>query len=225
MKPKILIVDDEVDLLDILAYNLSKSGYEIDTAKSGEDALETITHNPSAYSLILLDVMMSGMNGFQTAEKLRESGDDTPVIFLTALDTESDLLRGFSVGADDYISKPFSIKEVIARVKAVISRSPHKSGAIKVAGITIDKNAKTVSVADEVVNLTKTEYQLLLTMAQEPGRIFSREELMDRVWGDGCFVEARTVDVHITRLRKKLGHAGEAIVKRSGYGYCIKEKE
>lgn len=223
MKPKILIVDDEVDLLDILAYNLSKNGYEIDTARSGEEALETIARNPSAYSLILLDVMMGGINGFQTALKLREKGDDTPVIFLTALDTESDLLHGFSVGADDYISKPFSVKEVIARVKAVISRSPHKSGTINIAGITIDRNTKSVSVSDETVNLTKTEYQLLLTMAQEPGRIFTREELMDRVWGDGCFVEARTVDVHITRLRKKLGHAGESIVNRSGYGYCIKE--
>lgn len=225
MKPKILIVDDEVDLLDILAYNLSKNGYEIDTAKSGEEAIEIISRNPAAYSLILLDVMMGGMNGFQTAEKLRESGDDTPVIFLTALDTESDLLHGFSVGADDYISKPFSVKEVIARVKAVLARTPHKSGTISISGITIDKSTKSVTVSGEIVNLTKTEYQLLLTMAQEPGRIFTREELMDRVWGDGCFVEARTVDVHITRLRKKLGHSGEAIVNRSGYGYCIKEKE
>ena len=225
MTPKILIVDDEVDLLYILAYNLSKNGYEIDTARSCEEALDIISHNPAAYSLVLLDVMMGGMNGFQTAEKLREGGNDTPVIFLTALDTESDLLHGFSVGADDYIAKPFSIKEVIARVKAVISRSPHKSGTIKVAGITIDRNTKSVTVSDAPVNLTKTEYQLLLAMAQDPGRVFTREELMDKVWGDGCFVEARTVDVHITRLRKKLGTAGEAIVNRSGYGYCIREKD
>lgn len=222
MKPRILIVDDEADLLDILAYNLTKNGYEIDTATSGEEALEITEKNKDTYMLILLDVMMSGLNGFETAGKLRERGDKTPIIFLTALDNETDLLRGFSAGADDYISKPFSVKEVVARVKAVVARSPKKSEILTIENLNIDKTTKSVTVDGESVNLTKTEYMLLTTLAGEPGRIFSREELMDRVWGDGCFVEVRTVDVHITRLRKKLSAAGDLIVNRSGYGYCIK---
>ncbi|MEG1573560.1 MAG: response regulator transcription factor [Bacteroidales bacterium] len=223
MKPRILIVDDEVDLLDILAYNLTKNGYEIDTATSGEEALEITKNNKDRYMLILLDVMMGGINGFETAAKLHENGITTPVIFLTALDNETDLLRGFSAGADDYISKPFSIKEVVARVKAVIARSPKKDEIQTIENINIDKTTKNITVDGKSVNLTKTEYMLLTTLAEERGRIFSREELMDRVWGDGCFVEIRTVDVHITRLRKKLSLAGDIIINRSGYGYCIKK--
>ena len=219
----VCLVEDEIDLSNLIKTYLEKAGYQVVCFTKGNDAIQYIGNK---VHLWILDIMLGDdVNGYDVIKAIREQDENIPVIFTSARDQDLDKILGLELGSDDYITKPFNPVEVIARVKAVISRSPHKSGAIKVAGITIDKNAKTVSVADEVVNLTKTEYQLLLTMAQEPGRIFSREELMDRVWGDGCFVEARTVDVHITRLRKKLGHAGEAIVNRSGYGYCIKEKE
>lgn len=222
MKPHILIVDDEVDLLDILAYNLTKSGYEIDSATSGKEAIELIKESSTKYSLILLDVMMGDLNGFETAERIKKMGCTTPIIFLTALDSEGDLLKGFSVGADDYISKPFSVKEVVARAKAVIARTPQKSTDIKIGDLTINKTLKDVTINNEAINLTKTEFMLLLTLAEDAGRIFSREDLINRVWGTECYVEIRTVDVHITRLRKKIAAAGDLIVNRSGYGYCIK---
>ena len=222
MKEKILIVDDEIDLLDILAYNLEKNGYRVDAVSSGEQALEALDkENEDDYSLILLDVMMQGINGFQTAEKIRAKDCATPIIFLTALDTESDILQGFSLGADDYIAKPFSVKEVVARVKAVLSRIPKKSQKINVGNIVIDLDNKSVSVDGETIKLTKTEFMLLVTLAQNTGKIFSRENLLSKVWREYIYVEARTVDVHIARLRKKLLTAGTMIVNRSGYGYCI----
>ena len=220
MAVRILIVDDEIDLLDILAYNLGKSGYEVQTASSGEQAL-SLLEKEKDFSLLLLDVMMSGINGFETAGRIRKSGNTLPIIFLTALDTESDLLKGFSLGADDYISKPFSVKEVIARVKAVLARLPQKEEVLAVAGITLDMQTKTVIVENEQIKLTKTEYLLLLTLMKQVGRIYSRQELLDKVWRNDTYVEERTVDVHIARLRKKLLSAGGNIVNRSGYGYCI----
>lgn len=221
MNDSILIVDDEIDLLDILAFNLQKNGYTVKTASSGIEALDILEESGNHFSLILLDVMMNGINGFETAKKIREKGYDIPIIFLTALDTEADLLKGFSVGADDYISKPFSIKEVQARIKAVLSRASTHSSAIKFKNIILDLDTKNVSVDGENIKLTKTEFSILSLFLQKIGHIFSREELLMKVWPDDSCVVERTVDVHIARLRKKINSAGDLIVNRSGYGYCI----
>jgi two-component system, OmpR family, alkaline phosphatase synthesis response regulator PhoP len=221
MNDSILIVDDEIDLLDILAFNLQKNGYTVKTAASGIEALDILEESGNRFSLILLDVMMNGINGFETAQKIREKGYSTPIIFLTALDTESDILKGFSVGADDYISKPFSIKEVQARIKAVLSRATTQSSIIKFKNIILDIDTKNVSVDGENIKLTKTEFSILSLFLQKIGHIFSREELLMKVWPDDSCVVERTVDVHIARLRKKINSAGDLIVNRSGYGYCI----
>ena len=221
MNENILIVDDEIDLLDILAFNLQKNGYAVKTATSGFEALNILEESSSHLSLILLDVMMNGINGFDTAKKIREKGYDIPIIFLTALDTETDLLKGFSVGADDYIAKPFSIKEVLARVKAVLSRVSTHGSVINFKNIILDLDTKNVSVDGENIKLTKTEFSILSLFLQKTGHIFSREELLKKIWPDDSCVVERTVDVHIARLRKKINSAGDLIINRSGYGYCI----
>ena len=218
---RILVVDDEDDLREILRFNLESEGYEVDTAASAEEALGILG---AGYRLILLDVMMTGMSGFQMAEKMRKAGNTTPIIFLTAKDTENDLLTGFSVGGDDYIAKPFSVKEVAARIKAVLKRNSSAGTAateISVGEIRIDPAMKSVRVKGDPISLTKTEFELLLMLARNTNRIFSREEILSKVWESDVYVLERTVDVHITRLRKKLGDEGKRIVNRSGYGYCL----
>ncbi|MDR1023713.1 MAG: response regulator transcription factor [Prevotellaceae bacterium] len=221
--PKILIVDDERDICEILEFNLANEGFEITCAYSAEEAQEKLAPD---HALMLLDVMMGGMSGYKLAETLRRSHNQIPVIFLTAKDTENDMLTGFSVGGDDYISKPFSIKEVVARVKAVLKRqrpagSPHdESGSVLAFGsMSIDLKLKELAIGAEKVALTKTEFELLALLAENPQRVFSRSEIIDRVWKETPFVTERTVDVHITRLRKKLGSCAPAIANRSGYGY------
>jgi len=223
MKAKILIVDDEEDLCEILQFNLESEGFETDVAYSSEEALKKPLEN---YALILLDVMMGKISGFKLAEKLRkERKMNIPIIFLTAKDTENDTLTGFNLGADDYIPKPFSIKEVIARVKAVIKRTSDeyksKELIIKVKGLILDKEKKKLLVDNKTVNLTKKEFEILQLIMQYSGRIFSREEILDRIWENEVIVIDRTVDVNITRLRKKIGKYGKYIVSRSGYGYCF----
>ena len=218
---RILVVDDEDDLREILRFNLESEGYEVDTAASAEEALGMLG---AEYRLILLDVMMTGMSGFQMAEKMRKAGNTTPIIFLTAKDTENDLLTGFSVGGDDYIAKPFSVKEVAARIKAVLKRNSSAGTAateISVGEIRIDPAMKSVRVKGDPISLTKTEFELLLMLARNTNRILSREEILSKVWESDVYVLERTVDVHITRLRKKLGSEGRRIVNRSGYGYCL----
>ncbi len=191
-------------------------------AGSAEEAMPIMCSRDNGVELILLDVMMGGMSGFEFAEALREKGIETPVIFLTALSQEMDLLKGFSVGGDDYIAKPFSVAEVVARVKAVLSRTMQQSSKeIKVGNITIDVEQKSVEILGTVIQLTKTEFGLLYILANRPQKTFSREELLDKVWGDDVFVESRTVDVHITRLRKKIKDSDVSIVSRSGYGYSL----
>ncbi len=217
----ILIVDDERDLREILAFNLSRIGFRTLEAASAEEAGELVSDG-EAIDLILLDVMMERQNGFEFAQSLKEKGYTIPIIFLTALDTEDDLLRGFSIGADDYIAKPFSIAEVQARVKAVLARSGGENNKIvKVGNIAIDEEAKSVTIAESQIMLTKTEFQLLLILAKKPSKTFSRDELLSKVWGADVFVEARTVDVHIARLRKKIESADVQIISRSGYGYSL----
>ena len=220
---KILVVDDEADLREILQFNLESEGYIVDTAESAEQALRILTPE---HELILLDVMMDGMSGFKMAEKLRKDlHNETPIIFLTAKDTENDMLTGFNLGGDDYISKPFSIKEVAARVKAILKRAGNAPVAtppvIQIGAINIELGTKSVTINGLSLPLTKKEFEILSLMAQNPGRIFSREDILNRVWQNDGYVLERTVDVHITRLRKKLGEYGKIIVNRYGYGYCI----
>ena len=222
MANKILIVDDEPDICEILEFNLVNEGYEVTTAYSAEEAFNKIT---SDHSLILLDVMMGGMSGYKLAETLRRDGNHIPIIFLTAKDTENDMLTGFSVGGDDYISKPFSIKEVLARVKAVLKRQkPTEEKVIEkhklvFDDIVIDVKLKEVHIGPKKITLTKTEFEIFALLAQHPERIFSREEIINNAWGETSYITERTVDVHITHLRKKIGNYASLISNRPGYGY------
>lgn len=222
MADKILIVDDDRNICEILEFNLRNEGFEVGCAYSAEEALPMVGNG---FSIILLDVMMGGMSGYKMAEKLRSGGHSIPIIFLTAKDTENDMLTGFSVGADDYISKPFSIKEVIARVKAVIKRSRNvvsgkaKENKLAVGDFVIDKELKELELKGVSIPLTKTEFEILLLLAEHPEKVFSREDIIDNVWREAPYITERTVDVHITRLRKKMGEYASLIANRSGYGY------
>ena len=224
MDRKILIVDDEADIRDILQFNLENVGFNVDSAASAEEALEMLTPE---HSLILLDVMMHGMSGFQMATHLRENGNLTPIIFLTAKDTQDDLLTGFSAGADDYIPKPFSIQEVIARVTAVIRRTETvvakavNNDVVKVGKVEIDTVKKIVIVCGEVVQFSKKEFEILNLLASNVGQIFSRDDLITELWKDAPYVLDRTVDVHIARIRSKLGECKGYLTNRSGYGYTF----
>ena len=219
---KILIVDDEPDICEILEFNIANEGYQTTTAHSAEEALSKLT---SEHSLILLDVMMSGMSGYKLAETLRCNGNQTPIIFLTAKDTENDMLTGFSVGGDDYISKPFSIKEVLARVKAVLKRqapaekSVNEKRQLVSNDIIIDLELKEVQIKGQSIALTKTEFELFVLLAEHQERVFSRAEIIDKIWSETPYITERTVDVHITRLRKKMGDYAKLISNRPGYGY------
>lgn len=226
MKGRILVVDDEKDICDILQFNLENEGYIVDVAHSGEDALEMIT---DIHGVIILDVMMGGISGFKVAEKLRKSGNFVPIIFLTAKNTENDMLTGFSLGGDDYIAKPFSVKEVLVRVKALLKRS----ALIKMApaepvptdwsykGLNIDLQGNRVTIDGNEVSLTKKEFEILSLLARTSPNLLTRTEILNSVWGENEFVLDRTVDVHITRLRKKLGDYAGIIVNRSGFGYYL----
>ena len=225
MDRKILIVDDEVDIREILQFNLENAGFNVECAASAEDALEMLTPD---FALILLDVMMLGMSGFEMAQVLRqEKNNQTPIIFLTAKDTQDDLLTGFSAGADDYIPKPFSIQEVIARVTAVLRRSVvaerpvAQQSLLKVGKVEIDQQRKAVTVDGQSVQFSKKEFEILNLLASNQGSIFSREDLINELWKDAPYVLDRTVDVHIARIRSKLGVCKAYLTNRSGYGYTF----
>jgi DNA-binding response OmpR family regulator len=220
---RVLIVDDEDDILEILRFNLENEGYTVDTAVSGEEALERLTPE---HRLIILDVMMAGISGYRVAEQLRREGIMTPIIFLTAKNTENDMLTGFSVGADDYIAKPFSVKEVIARVKAITWRNyetfpsdKENSGIISFRKLILNSNVKTLEINGGNVILTKKEFEILHLLMVNTERISTREEILEKVWKNETYVLERTVDVHIARLRKKLQEYGVCIANRAGYGY------
>jgi len=224
---KILIVDDEEDLCEILQYNLNNEGYITEVAHSAEEAMKRTL---GTFDLVLLDVMMGPMSGFKFADKLKkEMKLDIPVIFLTAKDTENDLLTGFSLGADDYISKPFSVNELIARVKAVLKRSftdkVINKTIIQFNGIDLDTVRKRLIINDERIELTKKEYEILRTLLENQGTVFSREDLLRRIWGEDVIVTERTVDVNITRLRTKLGQYGSSLKNKTGYGYFFEFEE
>ena len=220
-KYKILVVDDEESLCEILQFNLEVEGYEVDVAYSAEQALDM---HPERYSLILLDVMMGETSGFKMARQLKSRPETAgvPIIFCTARDTEDDTVAGLNIGADDYIAKPFSIREVLARVRSVLRRtaSPQtESEVIGYEGLEMDLRRKSCTVDGEEVSLTKKEFEILSLMLTHRGVIFSREEILHRVWSDEVVVLDRTIDVNITRLRRKIGRYGEHIVTRLGYGY------
>ena len=223
---KILIVDDEADIREILAFNLKAAGYEVFEAGTAEAALVSIRQG-RVPDLFLLDVMLPGMSGFKLADVLRkELKNSTPIIFLTARNAENDMLTGFSAGGDDYISKPFSIQEVLARVKAVLRRSSPPSGehhtdVLETGSLQIDPKSKMVYVSDTPVTLSKKEFELISLLAAHPGKVFSREEIIDRLWKDAPYVLDRTIDVHIARIRAKLGPMKSCITNRSGFGYSF----
>lgn len=222
MAKKLLIVDDEPDLREILQFNLESAGYEVDAAASAEEALALL--GPT-HALILLDVMMGGMSGFRMAEKVRrELHSDIPIIFLTAKGSENDMLTGFSSGADDYIAKPFSVHEVLARVKAVLRRAHGDDSTVPVitqGSISVDSVRKVAQVGGQDIRLSPKEFGILWLLVSHVGRVFSREEILAHVWHGEAYVLDRTVDVHVARIRRKLGEEGYRIVNRQGYGYCF----
>ncbi|HIW19619.1 MAG TPA: response regulator transcription factor [Candidatus Alistipes pullicola] len=224
-KYKILVVDDEDSLCEILQFNLEAEGYEADTANSAEQAL---TMNPERYSLILLDVMMGEMSGFSMARQLKANPKTAqiPIIFCTAKDTEDDTIAGFNLGADDYVTKPFSVREVLARVRSVLRRTygtPENIESASYEGLFMDLTSKRCTLDGEELKLTKKEFEILFLLLSHKGTIFSREEILSRVWSDEVIVLDRTIDVNITRLRRKISPYSEHIVTRQGYGYGFEE--
>ena len=224
---KILVVDDEEDLCGILKFNLEAGGYDVETAASAEEAMEK---GPGRFDLLLLDVMMGGMSGYSMAKKLKENiaTKNLPVIFITARDTEADMLTGFNIGADDYISKPCSLREVMARVNAVLRRTCQgqdqtQPDLIEYKGLVLDMNRKAVSIDGTDIPFTRTEFEILRLLLSEPGKVFSRQQLIDRIWRKDVIVLDRTVDVNITRVRRKVGRFSRCIVTRQGFGYLFEE--
>lgn len=224
---RILVVDDEQDLCEILKFNLEAEGYTVDAANSAEEAMEMRLQH---YDLMLLDVMMGEMSGFTLAKQLKKNEDtrNIPIIFLTARDSENDMVTGFNIGADDYISKPFSLREVMLRVRAVLRRTTASNlqenddaKIVRYEGLLLNLNKKTVNVDGRETSFTKTEFELLHTLLAERGRVFSRQELINRVWPSDVMVLDRTVDVNITRMRKKIGEYSKCIKTRQGFGYCF----
>lgn len=222
-QPRILVVDDEEDLCEILQFNLQGEGFLVDVAYSAEEALK---RDLSKYHLFLLDVMMGQTSGFRLAEHLRkELKIQTPVIFLTAKDTENDMLTGFNLGADDYISKPFSIKEVLARIKAVLRRyrviGEEEVQSLRLEEMELDVMKKRLVNEGKKTELTPKEFEILKLLLENQGKIFSREDMLSRIWGNDVIVNDRTIDVNIARLRKKMGKQGEFLKNKTGYGYFI----
>lgn len=221
----LLVVDDEEDLCEILQFNLEAEGYNVDTAYSAEEAL---TLNLTQYDLLLLDVMMGKISGFKMASMLREKSEtaDLPIIFLTAKDTENDMLTGFNLGADDYIPKPFSIRQVLARVKAVLRRSKESKGEkdkniLTYKTLKLDIEQIKVYIDGNEIALTKKEFEILRLFLENINHVFTRDEFLTKIWKDEVYVLDRTIDVNITRLRKKIGEYGKNIVTRLGFGYCF----
>jgi len=223
--PKILIVDDEKDLCEILEFNLSSEGYETSVANSAEEALKMPLEQ---FDLILLDVMMGGISGYKMATRIRKEMQlSIPIIFMTAKTEENDILTGFNVGGDDYISKPFSIKEMVARIKAVLKRGKQenaKSNIYNIDELEVNVDSKMVYIEGEAVGLTRKEFEILAMLLKHHGQYISREDILDRVWSDDVIVTERNVDVNIARLRKKIGDYGNYIKGKSGFGYAFKKR-
>lgn len=224
-KQRILVVDDENDICEVIKLNLELNGYAVDTASTAEEALK---RDLSQFSLLLLDVMMGEMSGYELTKKIREDNKfaSLPIILCTAKDQESDVETGFLSGADDYIKKPFSMKELILRVQSLLRRcqnSQQQKNILSYQGLIIDRNMKSCEVDGVNVPLTKKEFDILELFLSSPEIIFSREEILDKVWEEDVLVIDRTIDVNINRLRKKLGEYGKNIITKSGYGYGFKQ--
>ena len=224
-RAKILVVDDEEDLCEILKFNLEIEGYHVDTAFGAEEALKK---DLTSYQLLLLDVMMGEISGFKMASILRNDNrlSHIPIIFLSAKDTENDMLTGFNLGADDYISKPFSIRQVIARIKAVLRRTIDKEKTqehefLQYETLSLDTKRIKATIDGQEISITKKEFEILKLLLTNKGNVFSREEILSHIWKDEVYVLDRTIDVNITRLRKKIGNYGKNIVTRLGFGYCF----
>ncbi len=222
-KGTILVVDDEETNCLILKTNLTLEGFDVDTALSAEEALRLPL---SKYSLILLDVMMGNMSGFEFAKILRSNADTAliPIVFCTAKDSEDSVLEGYRHGADDYVRKPFSMKELVLRIRSVLRRCDEKQGIINFDTLKIDTIKKRCYIDDREIVLTKTEYELLFLLVSHPGVFFSRDEILDKVWSNECVVLDRTVDVNINRLRRKIGQYEKNIITKSGLGYGFEEQ-
>ena len=226
-RKRILIVDDEEDICNILSFNLEKAGYDTRIVHSAEEAL---TSGVNGYDLILLDIMMEGISGLKMAEMMKKNPDTAkiPIIFISAKDTEDDTVNGLNIGADDYIAKPFSIREVLSRVAAVLRRTSStadaKHNTLNYKSLVMDLDRKSVSVDGEGIDLTKTEFEILHMLFANSPHVYSREEILSKIWSDDVIVLGRTVDVNITRLRRKIGEYGKCVVTRHGYGYCFEEK-
>ncbi len=224
---KVLIVEDERDLAELLAYNMEKEGYQPMTAASGAEGLETARRELP--DMILLDLMLPGMMGTEVCSVLRhnEKTRMIPVLMLTARGDEIDRVVGFEMGADDYIVKPFSMRELMLRIRAILRRSNMDSEKVErqicMGNVVIDCGSHKVKVADAEVELTSTEFKLLLYLAEHPGRVMQREQLLQDVWGYNFVGDTRTVDTHVTRLRNKLGDAGDMIKTVRGFGYKMEE--
>lgn len=240
MRTKILVIDDEEAVCEILKFNLEKEGYEVDTAYSAEEALDM--DNLGSYSLFLVDIMMGQLSGFDFASRIRNvtETENTPILFCSALSDEDCVVKGLNIGADDYITKPFNIGEVLARVRAILRRTGLAQQRtaediieqesiyepdVVFRSIRIDRNNKEVYIDNEHVTLTRTEFDILLFFLTHRNRIYSREEIIKHVWGDDVVVTGRTIDTNITRLRKKLGESEKYLVTRQGFGYGFKEKD
>lgn len=226
LQQRILVVDDEPDICAILKYNLEKAGYEVSTAGSAEEALAM---ELPTFGLVLLDIMMGEMSGTEMAAKMKADPATAmiPIIFITAKDSEEDTVAGLNMGADDYISKPFSVREVLSRVAAVLRRYPsgtarqEEKSEIRYGDMVLDLARKTLVLAGEDIPTTRTEFEIMNLLLSSPGRVFSRSEILAHVWPEDVYVLDRTVDVNVTRLRKKLGEYGKQLVTRHGYGYCF----
>ncbi|MBQ8270949.1 MAG: response regulator transcription factor [Bacteroidaceae bacterium] len=230
MAERILIVDDEETLCEVLKLNLENEGYDVDVAFSAEQAL---TYNLQAYSLILLDIMMGEISGIKMAKMLKADVKTAaiPIIFCTARDSEDDMVMGLNIGADDYIMKPYTVRNVIARIKSVLRRvsgykgvsNVEKENVLRVDGLQLNLEFKRCSVDGVEVKLTRKEFELLAYLVSHRGKICSREQILSRVWSDEVVVLDRTIDVNITRLRSKIGVYGSYIVTRSGFGYGFRD--
>lgn len=238
MRPKILVIDDEEAVCEILKFNLEREGYQVECAYSAEEALER--DDLEVFSLFLVDIMMGQLSGFDFAGRVRNvtATEETPILFCSALSDEDCVVKGLNIGADDYVTKPFNIGEVLARVRAILRRteSTRRRAAADVIeqesiyepdivfrGLRIDRNNKECYLNNEPVSLTRTEFDILLFFLTHRNRIYSREEIIRNVWGEDVVVTGRTIDTNITRLRKKLGECEKYVVTRQGFGYGFKE--
>lgn len=235
MQARILVIDDEEDLCDILQYNLQKEGYDVDTAHSAEEALDK---NLEEYNLFIVDIMMGELSGFDFAKRVRNvaATEHTPMIFCSALNEEDEKVMGLNIGADDYVTKPFSITEVLARVRAVLRRSdfarrplnapdPEFLPDLSYKTLRINRNEKIGFLDNEQIALTRTEFELLQFFLSHSNRIYSRQDIISNVWGSDVVVSNRTIDTNITRLRKKIGQYADNLVTRQGFGYGFKETD